>query len=65
MAAESRIAVGSARWVSAEKENISELLEREKEEVVYPAQHELEWLNEHMADIFSSGHMYDFDTKHS
>lgn len=45
--------VGSSQWISAEKENVLQLLEQEKEEIVFPAQHELEWLNEHMAEIFS------------
>ncbi|EXJ80621.1 hypothetical protein A1O3_06905 [Capronia epimyces CBS 606.96] len=46
-------AIGSATWISAEKENALQLLQNEKEEVAFPAQHQLEWLNEHMAEIFS------------
>lgn len=57
MAAKST-AAGSAAWISAEKENVLQLLQQEKEELVYPAQHEMEWLNEHMAEIFSKSHMY-------
>lgn len=57
MAAKSA-AVGSASWISAEKENALQLLQNEKEEVVFPAQHQLEWLNEHMGEIFSRSHMY-------
>jgi hypothetical protein len=53
MAAKATTAVGSAGWISAEKENVQQLLEQEKEEIIYPAQHEIEWLNEHMAEIFS------------
>jgi hypothetical protein len=49
--------VGSAPWVKAEKENATKLLEQEKEELIYPAQHEMEWLNEHMAEIFSKSHL--------
>lgn len=51
-------AVGTASWIAAEKENALHLLQNEKEEVIYPAQHQLEWLNEHMAEIFSKGHLY-------
>jgi hypothetical protein len=51
-------AVGTAAWIAAEKENALELLQNEKEEVIYPAQHQLEWLNEHMAEIFSKSHLY-------
>ncbi|KAL9105437.1 MAG: hypothetical protein Q9227_009398 [Pyrenula ochraceoflavens] len=47
------MAVGSAPWIAAEKENVLQLLNQEKEEIIYPAQHEMEWLNEHMAEIFS------------
>lgn len=53
MAAKGPAAVGSSQWISNEKENVLDLLQQEKEELVYPAQHELEWLNEHMAEIFS------------
>lgn len=49
-------AVGSAAWIAAEKENVLDILRTEKEELIFPAQHELEWLNEHMNDIFSSSH---------
>lgn len=47
--------VGSAAWIAAEKENMTELLEQEIEEVEYPVRHEMEWLNEHMMEIFSKG----------
>ena len=47
-------AVGSAAWIAAEKENVLEIFSAEKEELIFPAQHEMEWLNEHMNDIFSS-----------
>lgn len=51
-------AIGSASWISAEKENALEALQTEKDEVVYPAQHQLEWLNEYMGEIFSKSQMY-------
>ncbi|CAL5874284.1 uncharacterized protein PFLUO_LOCUS8573 [Penicillium psychrofluorescens] len=47
--------VGSAAWIAAEKENMMELVDQEIEEVEYPVRHEMEWLNEHMAEIFSKG----------
>ncbi|RMZ88589.1 hypothetical protein DV736_g4181, partial [Chaetothyriales sp. CBS 134916] len=50
--------IGSAAWISAEKENVRQLLQEEKEELVFPAQHEIEWLNEHMEEIFSKRHVY-------
>ena len=53
MAAKASTAVGSSAWIASEKENVLQLLNQEKEEIIYPAQHEIEWLNEHMAEIFS------------
>jgi hypothetical protein len=53
MAAKASTAVGSAAWIASEKENVLQLLNQEKEEIIYPAQHEIEWLNEHMAEIFN------------
>jgi len=50
-------AVGSAAWVAAEKENVLQLLQQEKDEIIFPVQHEVEWLNEHMAEIFSRSHV--------
>ncbi|KAJ5156831.1 hypothetical protein N7492_009634 [Penicillium capsulatum] len=47
--------VGSAAWIAAEKENMVDLVEQEMEEVEYPVRHEMEWLNEHMTEIFSKG----------
>lgn len=49
--------VGSAQWIAAEKENMTDLVEQEMEEVEYPVRHELDWLNEHMTEIFSKGQM--------
>lgn len=47
--------VGSATWIAAEKENMVDLVDQEMEEVEYPVRHEMEWLNEHMTEIFSKG----------
>lgn len=47
--------VGSAAWIATEKENMAELLDQEMEEAEYPVRHEMDWLNEHMAEIFSKG----------
>ena len=57
MAAKASTAVGSATWIASEKENMLQLLNQEKEEIIYPAQHEIDWLNEHMAEIFSRSHL--------
>ncbi|THC88568.1 hypothetical protein EYZ11_011982 [Aspergillus tanneri] len=49
--------VGSAAWISTEKENVMQLVNQEMEEVEYPVRHEMDWLNEHMAEIFSNNQL--------
>ncbi|GFF44046.1 hypothetical protein IFM58399_07154 [Aspergillus lentulus] len=46
--------VGSAAWISTEKENFAQLVDQEMEEIEYPVRHEMDWLNEHMAEVFAS-----------
>lgn len=50
--------IGSKEWIAAEKENVQMLVNQEMEEVEYPARHEMEWLNEHMAEIFRGSSLY-------
>lgn len=50
--------IGSSEWVAAEKENVQSLVSQETEEVEFPARHEMEWLNEHMAEIFRGNSLY-------
>ncbi|KAK1147525.1 hypothetical protein N8T08_000866 [Aspergillus melleus] len=54
MAARAQKPVGSAAWISTEKENVTQLVDQEMEEVEYPVRHEMDWLNEHMSEIFSN-----------
>lgn len=49
--------VGSATWISSEKENIMNLVNQEMEEVEFPVRNEMDWLNEHMAEIFSKNQL--------
>ncbi|KAK4541978.1 hypothetical protein LTR36_007178 [Oleoguttula mirabilis] len=46
--------VGSAQWIESEREHAGQLIDQEAEEFGYSARNEFEWLNEHMADIFST-----------
>lgn len=46
--------VGSAAWISTEKENCTQLVDQEMEEIEFPVRYEMEWLNEHMAEVFSN-----------
>lgn len=51
--------VGSAQWIQSERENAGQLIDQEAEEFSYSVRNELEWLNEHMGDIFSRNQVYD------
>lgn len=45
--------VGSAGWIQNERDQGAQFVEQEVEEFGYSVRNELEWLNEHMGDIFS------------
>lgn len=53
-----RPAVGAAEWCAEEISSALQITQSESEEFSYSARNELEWLNEHMADIFSNEQMY-------
>ena len=53
-----RLQIGSTPWIVAEKAAAAQIVEQEAEEFSFSARNEMEWLNEHMADIFSDNHMY-------
>ncbi|KAF7188615.1 Inner centromere protein-related protein pic1 [Pseudocercospora fuligena] len=53
-AAKSRtMPVGSSQWIQSERDQATDMIEQEVEEFSFSVRNELEWLNEHMADIFS------------
>ena len=49
--------VGSAQWILAEKEQIQHLADQDAEEFAFSARNEMEWLNEHLAEIFDENQM--------
>jgi hypothetical protein len=51
--ANTRLQVGSASWISDERSSSLQLVEGEAEEFAFSARNEMDWLNEHMAEIFS------------
>lgn len=57
MRAKGQAAVGSARWVYDEREVAQQFIDQEVEEFAFSARTEMEWLNEHMSDIFSQKHL--------
>jgi hypothetical protein len=52
-----RLAVGTAAWISEERSSAHQFAQSEIEEFSYSARNEVEWLNEHMAEIFSENQM--------
>ena len=53
-----RLQVGSAAWVADERASAAQLAELEVEEFTFSARNELEWLNEHMREIFDENELY-------
>lgn len=56
--ARARKPVGSKEWIAEEKENCRQLVQQELDEVEFPVRHEMDWLNEHMAEIFTRDQLY-------
>ena len=52
-----QLKVGSAQWILAEKEQIMQFADQEAEEFTFSARNEMEWLNEHMAEVFDENQM--------
>ena len=50
--------VGSSKWIQDENRQISQFHGQEIEDFTFSARNEVEWLNEHMADIFSKNQVY-------
>jgi len=48
-----RVQVGSASWIAEERASALQIAEAEAEEFAFSARNEVDWLNEHMAEIFS------------
>ena len=50
--------VGSSRWIRNEREQADEFVGQEVEEFNFSVRNELEWLNEHMSNIFTQSPTY-------
>ena len=60
-AARSKVpAIGSAQWILEERHQSNDLVAQELEDFGFSVRNELEWLNEHMAEIFSTNAVYVF-----
>ncbi|KAI0432557.1 hypothetical protein F5Y09DRAFT_301705 [Xylaria sp. FL1042] len=53
MAGRTRLQVGSGPWVSEERASATQIAQSEVEEFTFSVQNDLDWLNEHMAEVFS------------
>jgi len=53
MRANPRLQVGSAAWIAEERSSALQIAETEAEEFTFSARNEVEWLNEHMVEIFN------------
>jgi len=48
-----QLPVGSAQWINDENDQVTQFCDQEIEDFTFSARNEVEWLNEHMAEIFS------------
>jgi hypothetical protein len=53
-----RLQVGSASWIAEERASALQIAEAEAEEFTFSARNEIDWLNEHMAEIFSKNQVF-------
>ncbi|ETS82785.1 hypothetical protein PFICI_04661 [Pestalotiopsis fici W106-1] len=53
-----RLQVGSAPWIAEERSSAQNIAQDEIEEFTFSARNDFEWLNEHMADIFSENQIH-------
>jgi len=49
--------IGSAPWVEEESSLAEQYIDQEVEEFTYSVRNEIEWLNEHMLEVFSRGQL--------
>lgn len=52
--------VGSSQWIQNEREQADTFVAQEFDEFGFSVRNELEWLNEHMAEIFTTTQVYVF-----
>ena len=52
-----KVPVGSAQWVADERKQIAVFCDQETEDFAFSTRNEVEWLNEHVAEIFSSNRL--------
>jgi hypothetical protein len=59
MASRSKVpAIGSAGWILEERHQSNDLVAQELEDFGFSVRNELDWLNEHMTDVFANNGQY-------
>jgi len=53
-----KAAIGTMQWIQSETEQAEAFIQQEVEEFEYSVRNDLEWLNEHMAEVLSEGGVY-------
>ncbi|KAI1421653.1 hypothetical protein F5Y12DRAFT_695073 [Xylaria sp. FL1777] len=53
MAGRTRLQVGSGPWIAEERSSATKIAQSEVEEFTFSVQNDFDWLNEHMAEVFS------------
>lgn len=53
-----KLPVGSIPWLAEERASALKIAQEEAEDFGFCARNEAEWLNEHVAEIFSENHVY-------
>ena len=51
--------IGSKQWINDENDQVTRFCTQEAEDFAFSARNEVEWLNEHMAEIFSKNQVYE------
>ena len=51
--------IGSQQWINDENDQVTRFCTQEAEDFAFSARNEVEWLNEHMAEIFSKNQVYE------
>lgn len=51
--------IGSQQWINDENDQVAQFRAQEAEDFAFSARNEVEWLNEHMAEIFSKNQVYE------
>ena len=62
-----QLPVGSMQWILDERDQAARFGDQEAEDFAFSARNEVDWLNEHMAEIFSNNQLYalSLSIKHS